>query len=60
MAKCALCGKSPTFGNNVSHSMVHTRRQWRPNIQKVVIYENGIAKRMRLCTRCMRTVQKAR
>jgi len=60
MAKCDICGKSPTFGNNVSHSMVRTRRQWRPNIQKVLVYENGVPKHMRLCTRCLRTVQKAR
>jgi large subunit ribosomal protein L28 len=60
MAKCDICGKAPTFGNNVSHSMVRTRRQWKPNIQKVLVYENGVPKRMRLCTRCLRTVHKAR
>jgi large subunit ribosomal protein L28 len=60
MAKCDICGKSPTFGHNVSHSMVRTRRQWRPNIQKVLVYENGVPKHLKLCTRCLRTVQRAR
>ncbi len=60
MAKCDRCGKSPAFGHNVSHSMVQTRRQWRPNVQKVIIYENGVPKRMRLCTRCLRTLHRAR
>lgn len=60
MAKCDICGKAPTFGNNVSHSMVKPRRSWRPNVQKVLVYENGVPVRMKLCTRCLRTVQKAR
>lgn len=58
MAKCDRCGKSLAFGHNVSHSVVHTRRQWKPNIQRVVVLEDGVPKRMRLCTRCIRTVQK--
>jgi large subunit ribosomal protein L28 len=60
MAKCDICGKAPAFGRTVSHSMVRTRRQWRPNIQKVLIYENGVAKRLNMCTRCMRTARQAR
>ncbi|HNS49670.1 MAG TPA: 50S ribosomal protein L28 [Anaerolineae bacterium] len=60
MAKCDICGKVPTFGHNVSHSMVRTRRTWRPNVQKVLVYENGVPKRLKLCTRCLRTVQRAR
>ena len=26
-------GKEILFGNNVSHSMRHTRRTWKPNVQ---------------------------
>ncbi|MGD8791546.1 MAG: bL28 family ribosomal protein, partial [Anaerolineae bacterium] len=29
MAKCDMCGKGPSFGHNVSHSNVHTKRQWK-------------------------------
>ena len=39
MAKCKMCGKTPAFGHNVSHSSVKTKRQWKPNIQKVTVYK---------------------
>jgi large subunit ribosomal protein L28 len=59
MAECDICGKTPSFGHNVSHSNVRTKRQWKPNIQKVTIYRDGKHQRMRLCTRCLRTLHKA-
>jgi large subunit ribosomal protein L28 len=59
MAKCEICGKTPSFGHNVSHSNVRTKRQWKPNIQKVTVYKEGRPKRMKLCTRCLRTLNKA-
>ena len=59
MAKCELCGKSPSFGHNVSHSMVRTRRVWKPNIQKVTIYKDGKPRHVKVCTRCLRTLSKA-
>lgn len=35
MAKvCALTGKKPTTGHNVSHSKRRTKRRWVPNLQK--------------------------
>ena len=61
MAKCDLCGKKPSFGNNVSHAKNRTRRMWRPNIQKTTLtLEGGIAVQVKLCTQCMRTVSKTR
>ena len=59
MAKCEKCGKTPSFGHNVSHSNVRTKRQWKPNIQRVTVYEDGKSRRMKLCTRCLRTLNKA-
>jgi large subunit ribosomal protein L28 len=59
MAKCEMCGKAPSFGHNVSHSMVRTKRQWKPNIQRVTVYKDGRPQRMKLCTRCLRTWNKA-
>jgi large subunit ribosomal protein L28 len=59
MAKCQICGKSPSFGHNVSHSNVKTKRQWKPNIQKVTVYSDGKRQKMNLCTRCLRTLNKA-
>lgn len=60
MAKCEKCGKAPSFGHNVSHSNVKTKRQWKPNIQKVTVHQDGTAIRMKLCTRCIRTMHKMR
>jgi large subunit ribosomal protein L28 len=58
MAKCEMCGKTPSFGNSVSHSHVKTKRQWKPNIQTVTVYQDGLPKRVKLCTRCIRTLNK--
>lgn len=60
MAKCDMCGKTPSFGHNVSHSHVRTRRDWKPNIQRVVVYRDGKPQKMRLCARCLRTLHKER
>jgi large subunit ribosomal protein L28 len=58
MARCDLCGKGPQFGNNVSHSMRHTKRTWKANMQRVRMVENGVEKRVYMCTRCIKTRQK--
>ncbi|MCD6300083.1 MAG: 50S ribosomal protein L28 [Dehalococcoidales bacterium] len=56
--KCDLCGKSPQFGHNVSHSKRHTNRRWLPNIHPVTLLIDGQPKRLNLCTRCLRTQHK--
>ena len=61
MAKCQLCGKKPTFGNNVSHAHNLTRRMWKPNIQKATLtLDGGVSVQVKLCTKCLRTASKAR
>jgi large subunit ribosomal protein L28 len=60
MAKCDICGKGVQFGNNVSHSKRATRRQFRPNIQRVRVKVNDQMRRMHVCTRCLRTLNKTR
>lgn len=55
MAKCAVCGKSVQFGNNVSHSHRKTRRMWKPNIKHVRCKVNGVSKKLYVCTRCLRS-----
>jgi len=52
---CAVCGKSPAAGRNVSHSHRVTNRVFRPNIQKVTVVVNGHVKRINVCTRCMKS-----
>ena len=58
---CAICGKAPSFGHNRSHSMVATKRRFNPNLQRVRILVNGVARRSYVCTRCLKAgrVQKA-
>jgi large subunit ribosomal protein L28 len=58
MAVCELCGKKPRFGHNVSHSMRHTKRQFKPNIQKTTILRDGKLVKVKICTRCLKTLNK--
>jgi len=58
MARCEICNKGPQFGHNVSHSMRHTKRQWKPNIQKTTIIEKGRKRTIKVCSRCLRTLVK--
>ena len=39
--KCDLCGKSPMFGHNVSHSKRRTNTRSLPNIHPVSVVING-------------------
>jgi len=57
--RCDLCGKGPASGSNVSHSMRNTKRRYRPNIQSTKLVIDGEAKRVKVCTRCLRTAYKA-
>lgn len=62
MAKrCEICNKGPQYGHNVSHAHNITKRRWNPNIQRMRVQTSGGSKRMRVCTRCLRSgkVQKA-
>lgn len=53
--KCEICGKGPMVGNNVSHAHNLTKRRWLPNLQKVRANINGQTKRVKVCTRCLRS-----
>lgn len=59
MAKCEMCGKTTKFGHNRSFSMRATNREFKPNLQRVSVYENGRKVRKVLCTRCIRTMVKS-
>lgn len=60
MGQCALTGKKVQFGNNVSHSKRRTRRQFKPNIQKVSLASDalGCDVSLNIAVRTLRTVQK--
>lgn len=50
MARCAICDKKAVSGSAVSHSQIHTKRTFKPNLQKVY----GVV----MCTRCIKTLKK--
>jgi len=54
---CDICGKGPVVGNNVSHAHNKTKKVWYPNLQKIRAIDNktGAVKRIRICTRCLRS-----
>ncbi len=55
MAKvCAVCGKKPVSGNNVSHAHNKTKRRFLPNLQPVRAIVNGTPKRITVCTSCIK------
>jgi large subunit ribosomal protein L28 len=55
MAKrCEICGRGALTGNNVSHAHNITRRRWNVNLQRVRVKVNGVQKRIRVCTACIR------
>ena len=53
-AVCEICGKKPTFGNNISHSHRRTRRRWNPNVQKIRVTVGGTPRRITVCTKCLK------
>lgn len=56
---CTVCGKGQTTGNNVSHSKRRTRRTFKANVQKISYLENGKQVTGYVCTRCLKTVERA-
>ncbi len=56
MAKsCEICGKRGVVGRRVSHAHNVTSRRFEPNLQTVRAVMNGATRRVRVCTRCLRS-----
>ncbi len=53
--ECFVCHKSVSSGNAVSHSNRHSKRVWKPNLQKIRILVNGKSQRKNVCTNCIRS-----
>lgn len=45
-------------GNNVSHSNRHTKTRFKANVHKQTLLIKGKVQRVKICTRCLRTVNK--
>lgn len=55
MRTCEICGKSPSVGQNVSHANNKTKRIIFPNLQTVRAKTAQGNRRIRVCTRCLRS-----
>ncbi|MEZ4500371.1 MAG: 50S ribosomal protein L28 [Thermomicrobiales bacterium] len=56
---CEICGKTKSFGHNVSHSKRRTNRSFDANVQNRRVVIDGQTRSIKMCTRCMRTALKA-
>lgn len=68
MRECAICGKIPVVGRSMTHRgmlkkkggvgrrTVRTNsRIFFPNLQRATVILNGIIRRVRVCTACLRS-----
>ena len=61
MAKrCEICGKGPVVGRQHSHANNVSARRFEPNLQTVRAMINGGVRRIRVCTRCLRSKKVAK
>ena len=58
--KCAVTGKKPMVGNNVSHSNRKTKRRFLPNIQETGLFSEALQKvvRLKISANGLRTIDK--
>ncbi|MER3417169.1 MAG: 50S ribosomal protein L28 [Gemmataceae bacterium] len=65
---CAICGKTPVFGNKIVRRGKAkylggvgrkvtgiSRRKFKPNLQRVQVVIDGAVRRVRVCTQCLRS-----
>ncbi|MBI2923335.1 MAG: 50S ribosomal protein L28 [Planctomycetes bacterium] len=66
--KCEVCGRGPKLGNMIvrrgkakkeggvgKKTTGITRRSFRPNLQRIRALRDGVAGRMWVCTRCIKS-----
>lgn len=58
MAKCEFCGKGAKFGHQISRSKQSSKRQFKPNVQRKRMMIDGQMRRVHICTRCLKTLNK--
>jgi large subunit ribosomal protein L28 len=57
--KCAVSGKGPLVGNNVSHANNKTKRRFLPNLRTVrVTLEDGTTRKIKVAASTLRTMKK--
>lgn len=56
--RCEICGKGVQFGHNVSHSKRRTKRVFLPNLKVKRLKINGVIKKIKICTKCLKRAKK--
>jgi len=57
--RCAITGKGPMSGNNVSHANNKTKRRFLPNIRTVrVTLDDGTTRKIKVAASTLRTMKK--
>jgi len=52
---CQVCGKGPVHGHQISHAHNVSSRVWYPNVQRFKVVVGKTRRRMKVCTRCLRS-----
>lgn len=65
---CDFCGKGTTFGGSIARRGLpkkkggvglrttgHTKRTFKPNVQRVRAVVDGEVRRVKICTRCLKS-----
>ena len=58
MQRCDVTGKGKQYGHNVSFSMRHTKRVWKPNLQKKTVIIDGKPVKLKVSAHGIRTLKK--
>jgi large subunit ribosomal protein L28 len=53
--RCDVCGKGPVVGHKISHAHNVTKRRWLPNLTSIRAVIEGQTRRVKICTRCLRS-----
>lgn len=60
--RCEICGKTTVFGKKVAHDRMYingrTPKKVKPNLQTMTLETAEGKRRVKVCTRCMRTLRK--
>jgi len=52
---CQFCGKTPMTGRRISHAHNVTLRKWHLNLKPMWAVVDGVVRRVRVCSRCIRS-----
>jgi large subunit ribosomal protein L28 len=58
MQRCQITGKGKQYGHNVSFSQRHTKRVWKPNLQKKTLIIDGRKVKVKISTQAIRMLKK--